>query len=170
MLTKEEPKVAAAPAPADSDAALKKKAVRRKSAKKSVEVVAVKSKRKNAVARAYLKRGKGSIKVNGIDINIIEPAELRGVMLEPVTVSRTTEDLAKRLDIKVRVTGGGQSGQAQAVKTAIAKGIAALAESDTVKKEYMRYDRNLLVDDPRRVEPKKFKGPKARARFQKSYR
>ena len=39
-----------------------------------------------------------------------------------------------------------------------------------IRMECMRYDRIMLVDDPRRVEPKKFKGPKARARFQKSYR
>jgi small subunit ribosomal protein S9 len=160
----------AAPAAQSVEAKQKKRAVRKKAARKPEKVIAVKSKRKNAVARAYLKEGTGRISVNGFDVNVIEPVALRHTMLEPIAVSAATAGLAKGLDIKVDVDGGGQSAQAQAVRGAIAKGIALFAGTDTVKKEYMRYDRSMLVDDPRRVEPKKFKGPKARARFQKSYR
>ncbi len=79
-------------------------------------------------------------------------------------------DQARQMDIKVNVYGGGSSAQAQAVRSAIAKSIVAFSGSDAIKKEYLNYDRFMVVDDARRVEPKKFKGPKARARFQKSYR
>jgi small subunit ribosomal protein S9 len=70
----------------------------------------------------------------------------------------------------IYVNGGGSSGQAQAARSALAKVIAKASGTDAVKKLYMEYDRTMLVDDVRQVEPKKFKGPKARARFQKSYR
>ena len=72
--------------------------------------------------------------------------------------------------ISVQVNGGGISGRAQAARSAIAKTLVGASESETLKRQYMSYDRNLLVDDHRRVEPKKFLGPKARARKQTSYR
>jgi small subunit ribosomal protein S9 len=143
---------------------------RKSAAKRGTQVVFVKSKRKNAVARASSKGGSGRIRVNSFDINTYEPIELRRVMLEPIRVSGTTQDIAKRINIDISVHGGGQSSQAQAVRGAIAKSIEKNSGSDSVKMEYMKYDRFMLIDDSRRVEPKKFKGPKARARFQKSYR
>ncbi len=130
----------------------------------------VKSKRKSAVARASARNGTGKIKLNGFDINIFEPVELRRLMLEPLHASKAAQEQARRTDIKISVHGGGQSSQAQAVRGAIAKSIVAVSKSDSIKEEFMRYDRFMLIDDSRRVEPKKFKGPKARARFQKSYR
>ena len=81
-----------------------------------------------------------------------------------------TQEIAAGSDISINVHGGGSSGQAQAARSALAKVISKAAGSDVVKKMYMDYDRTMLVDDVRQVEPKKFKGPKARARFQKSYR
>jgi small subunit ribosomal protein S9 len=152
------------------DAKSKKKVSAKKSAKKAEKAITAKSKRKTAIARASLKKGSGRIRVNGFDISTIEPIGFRNVMIESIGVSEATAELAKRVDIKVNVIGGGQSAQAQAVRGAIAKGISAFADTDIIRKEYMRYDRSLLVDDPRRVEPKKCRGPKARARFQKSYR
>ncbi|MGC8478848.1 MAG: 30S ribosomal protein S9 [Candidatus Micrarchaeia archaeon] len=128
------------------------------------------SKRKEARARAVVKKGAGRIKINSVDISLIEPREFRSMMLEPLNISNIAKELAKGVDIEVNVYGGGRSAQAQAVRSAIAKGISEYADSDMIRKEYLRYDRSLLVDDPRRVEPKKFKGPKARARFQTSYR
>jgi small subunit ribosomal protein S9 len=145
-----------------------RKAVRRKVKKE--KRVFVSSKRKRAVARAVVQKGSGRIVVNSVDVNLIEPRELRSLMLEPVNVLSIARDMARGLNINVNVRGGGRSAQAQAVRSAIAKGIAEYAESDTVRKEYLRHDRFMLVDDSRRVEPKKFRGPKARARFQTSYR
>lgn len=143
---------------------------KKKAAKKETKVVFVKSKRKCSIARASSKPGNGKIRVNGFDINVYEPLELRRIMVEPIGISSITKDIARGIDISINVRGGGISSQAQAVRSTIAKSIEKSSGSDTVRKEYMRYDRFMLIDDARRVEPKKFKGPKARARFQKSYR
>ncbi len=134
------------------------------------KVVLAKGKRKSAVARARLVKGNGTIRVNNVNVDMIKPEEIRELILEPVNFSSFTKEIADASDIKVNVRGGGISGQAQAARTAIAKAIAEAAGSDVVRKAYMKYDRALLVDDVRQVEPKKFKGPKARARFQTSYR
>merc|ERR1711884_1004204 len=86
-------------------------------------------------------------------------------------------DKFKKVDIKLRVKGGGYTGQIYAMRQAIAKGIVAYyqkfideASKKEIKDVLMAYDRSLIVADPRRGESKKFGGPSARARFQKSYR
>ncbi|MHB1829893.1 MAG: 30S ribosomal protein S9 [Candidatus Micrarchaeaceae archaeon] len=145
--------------------ATKKKAVVKKP-------ILSKGKRKRAVARASLiPGGSGRVTVNGVDINLIKPKEIRELMLEAIKVTKAAQQIASGANISVSAYGGGFSGQAQAVRTAIAKVILKASPSpDALRNFYMEYDRNLLIDDTRRVEPKKFKGPKARARFQKSYR
>ncbi len=142
----------------------------KKKAARKDKMVLSSSKRKEARARAVVKKGTGRIIINSVNADLIEPREFRSLMLEPLNISNIAKELSKGVDIEVNVQGGGRSAQAQAVRSAIAKGISEYAESDTIRKEYLHYDRSLLVDDPRRVEPKKFKGPKARARFQTSYR
>jgi ribosomal protein S9 len=149
---------------------VQKKPAQRKKAAKKTKTVLVKSKRKEAVARASLKAGTGKLTINNFSIDTIEPKELKYAMMEPLLVSKLASSLSKKIDIKVTVRGGGISARAQAVRGAIAKGISKYADSDVIRKELMHYNRSMLVDDPRRVEPKKFKGPKARARFQTSYR
>jgi small subunit ribosomal protein S16e len=86
-------------------------------------------------------------------------------------------DKFANVDIRVRVTGGGQTSQIYAIRQAIAKAIVAYYQKfvdeqskNELKKALIAYDRTLLVADPRRSEPKKFGGPGARARYQKSYR
>ncbi len=134
--------------------------------------VLAKGKRKRAIARATLiPGGTGRIIINGVDINLVKPKEIRELMLEAVKSTKSAQDLANSSDITVNSHGGGFSGQAQAIRTAIAKVMVKASPSpDSLRNFYMEYDRNLLKDDTRRVEPKKFKGPKARARFQTSYR
>ena len=146
-----------------------KSSKRKPAAKKPFQA---KGKRKRAIARATLTPGgSGKITVNGIDINLFRPKEIRELVLEPIRATRAAAEVAGRSDISVNSRGGGFSGQAQAARTAIAKVIVAASSSpESLRSFYMEYDRNLLIDDTRRVEPKKFKGPKARARFQKSYR
>lgn len=134
------------------------------------KVIVVRSKRKTSIARAYIKAGTGRIRINNKDVSATESEFARNIMLEPLAISDTAKEVAKKADIKVIVYGGGASSQMQAVRGAIAKSIVAFSGNDSLKNEILRYERSLLVDDPRRVEPKKFKGPKARARFQTSYR
>ncbi|KAI5288182.1 40S ribosomal protein S16, partial [Ascosphaera acerosa] len=81
------------------------------------------------------------------------------------------------VDIRVRVTGGGHVSQIYAIRQAIAKSIVAYYQKfvdeytkNQLKQAFVAYDRTLLVADNRRCEPKKFGGPGARARYQKSYR
>jgi len=61
-------------------------------------------------------------------------------------------------------------GQAQAARIAIAKGLVDYTKSADLRNRFVEYDRALLAGDARRKEPKKFGGPGARARDQKSYR
>ena len=146
-----------------------KRAPRKKVVSKKNKPVVESARRKMATARASLVPGSESLTFNGFDIKTVKPAEFREMILEPVKMSGTTRDIASKSKIVIYATGGGTSGQAQAARSALAK-VIAKAAGDNVKKMYMDYDRTLLVDDVRQVEPKKFKGPKARARFQKSYR
>jgi small subunit ribosomal protein S9 len=61
-------------------------------------------------------------------------------------------------------------GQAEAARMVIAKGLVQWTQDMDLKEIYTQYDRTMLVGDPRRSEPKKYGGPGARARKQKSYR
>jgi len=82
-----------------------------------------------------------------------------------------------KLDIRIRVSGGGYTSQVYAIRQALAKAIVTYYQKyvDEISKQEIKdllisYDRSLLVADPRRREPKKFGGNGARARYQKSYR
>jgi small subunit ribosomal protein S9 len=164
------PKSAEPVATPEKAAKPKRKVQPRKTVKKGERIIVVKSKRKRAIARASIRSGNGTIKINRINLNIIEPKELRMFIMDPLNVSEITKNTARSADIDINVKGGGIMAQAQAARGAIAKALSGFSNSDVIKKEYLRYDRTLLADDPRRVEPKKYLGTKARARFQTSYR
>ncbi|HLD62552.1 MAG TPA: 30S ribosomal protein S9 [Candidatus Norongarragalinales archaeon] len=143
--------------------AKKEKTKRPRKKKQVVE----RGKRKEAIARASIKAGKGVVRVNGVLLGSFPNPFARQIISEPLTFVQQPFDF----DVDVSVRGGGIMGQAQAIRTAIARAILAFKKGDeTLKKEFADYDRFILVEDARRVEPKKFKGPKARARFTKSYR
>jgi small subunit ribosomal protein S9 len=143
---------------------------RKKPGVSKIKIVVARGKRKRAIARASLRPGTGRVFINKIDINFVKPREIRELIMEPITITNLAKDIAMNSDININVRGGGTSGQAQAARTAIANAILKASPSEALRKAYIDYDRTLIVDDYRRVEPKKFKGPKARARFQKSYR
>ncbi|MBI4399994.1 30S ribosomal protein S9 [Candidatus Micrarchaeota archaeon] len=124
-------------------------------------------KRKESIARAIVQQGKGVIRINNFALETVSNEFVREIISEPLVL---VGDLAKTLDINVNVLGGGPIGQAQAARTAIARAILKFSGDKELEKKFLDYDRHLLKEDPRRVEPKKYKGPKARARFQKSYR
>lgn len=131
-------------------------------------VVLTKAKKKRAIARAVLHYpGKGTLRINGYTLEAwANNKYVRMLIQEPLLLAR---DLADQVDIYVNVRGGGFMGQAVAVRGAIAKALAEIG-GDDLRKRYLEYDRLLLVDDVRRVEPKKPLGPKARAKKQTSYR
>ncbi|KAL9656346.1 hypothetical protein ABK040_005112 [Willaertia magna] len=139
------------------------------------EVVQTFGRKKTAVAVAQCKKGRGLIRVNGQPLELVEPEILRFKVFEPILV--LGKDKFKQVDIRIRTNGGGRVAQVYAIRQAIAKSLVAYYQKyvdEQSKKEIkdilMKYDRSLLVADPRRREPKKFGGRKARARFQKSYR
>ncbi len=127
-------------------------------------------KRKMAVARAYVREGKGKIRINKFSIDVYKPDIMRMKILEPVILAG--EDKIKNVDIEVNVKGGGIMAQAEAVRQAIAKAILKISRSDTLKRKFVEYDRSLIAFDPRRNEPSKpsrsRKGP--RRKKQTSYR
>ncbi|HDO20463.1 MAG TPA: 30S ribosomal protein S9 [Candidatus Bathyarchaeota archaeon] len=125
-------------------------------------------KRKTAIARATLKNGSGRIYINGVPVELIEPELARWKIMEPLLLAGL--DKVGKVDIEVNVKGGGFMGQAEAARMAIARGLVAWFKDSKLEKKFLEYDRTMLSGDPRRTEPKKFGGPSARRRFQKSYR
>jgi small subunit ribosomal protein S16e len=140
-----------------------------------MESVSTFGRKKTSTAVAFVKKGSGLLKINGSPITLVQPQILRLKVMEPILV--LGEDKFSNVDIRVRVKGGGSTSQIYAIRQAIAKGIVAYyqkyvdeASKREIKETLIHYDRSLLVADPRRCEPKKFGGPGARARYQKSYR
>jgi len=141
-------------------------------AAKKAKIVQSKSKRKTAVARARIKKGSGSIKINSKPIGVYGNEFSRGEIGIALSIGESVlgKSFAETLDIDVNVKGGGFMGQAEATKTAIAKALVAWTESEDLKNAYLQLDRHLLVDDVRRKESKKPLGRGARKKRQKSYR
>ncbi len=126
-----------------------------------------KAKKKEATAQASIRAGKGVIRINSRNLDYFEPAQLKALIMEPVFLAG---DAAKGVNISVRVEGSGPMSQAVAARGAIAKSLVEFTGDEKLRKIYLEYDRMLLVDDPRRVEPKKPLGPKARKKKQHSKR
>ena len=128
-----------------------------------MEVINTSGRRKTSVARAYVTKGSGSIEVNGRDYKeYFKTPTLHFYVTQSLKVSNALESY----DVKVNVAGGGVTGQAQAIRLAIAK---ALVEMNAELKKDLRAA-GLVTRDPRMVERKKFGQRGARARFQFSKR
>jgi len=143
--------------------------------KEPIQSVQVFGRKKTATAVAYCKRGKGLIKVNGRPLDQVEPKALQFKLMEPVLL--LGKDRFADIDIRIRVKGGGHVSQIYAIRQALSKSLVAYYQKyvdeqskQAIKDILVQFDRSLLVADPRRNEPKKFGGPGARARYQKSYR
>lgn len=144
--------------------------VEKKARKRRTKATVARGKRKEAIARATVTEGAGRVTVNRIALDAMSHPLLRQVVREPILFANSEGLDTATFDIDVTVYGGGIGGQAQAARTAIARALVNHSGNEALRTKMLAYDRSLLVEDPRRVEPKKFKGPKARARFTKSYR
>lgn len=132
---------------------------------KKTNAIHTQGKRKQAIARATIMPGKGTVKVNGQMLDNYNNDMLRLRISEPLVLAG---DVINTIDMNVNVHGGGVSGQADAVRLALAR---ALVQHDKkLKKTFDDYDRLLLVADVRRKEARKPNDSKARAARQKSYR
>lgn len=118
-------------------------------AKKKTNIHSV-GKRKRAIARAFAKPGSGKVYINKKLLDVIEPELIRMMISEPIILAGNT---AKKLDIEVKVNGGGVWGQATAARQAIA--IILVQNDKNLKEKFLNYDRSLLKADPRRTEPHK---------------
>jgi len=125
-------------------------------------------KKKTAIARATVSEGQGRVRVNSRPVELVEPELARLKMLEPFRIG--DDDLREAVDVEVSVEGGGVTGRADATRTAIARGLVQHTSDAELRDAFMEFDRSLLVNDVRQSEPKKWGGPGARARYQKSYR
>jgi small subunit ribosomal protein S9 len=132
------------------------------------KTLVVSGKRKTALSRAVVRAGVGRVYINKIPVEIYEPEIAREKMMEPLLQSG--DEVWKQLDLDVTTSGGGYMGQAEAARTAIANAILKWTKSTHLRSVYSEHDRTMIAGDSRKKEPKKFGGPGARSRDQKSYR
>jgi len=125
-------------------------------------------KRKRAIARAIITEGTGKIAINKRDISTLQMFN-RLKIDEPLRIAEKI--LGKiNFDVKISVHGGGEQGQIDASRLALAKAIVKFSNSKELASAYALYDRNLLIADIRRKETRKPGDSKARAKRQTSYR
>lgn len=133
-------------------------------------------KRKSAIARATVKSGAGKVRINKKPLELLDPELARLKIVEPLALAEKA--LVNKVDIDVIVTGGGIMGQADACRTAIARGLVEYlrvnkprgSDFKELETKFRQRDRSLLVNDPRRKMPKRPMGRGARKKRQKSYR
>ncbi len=131
-------------------------------------VIHTSGKRKMATARATLKKGSGKIRINNQLLETIQPKSARLKIEEPILLAG---EAGEKVDISVRVHGGGTVSQVEASRLAIAKALVKHTKNELIEERFLDYDRQLLVADVRRKEPSKPNSHgQARAKRQKSYR
>ena len=132
-----------------------------------VKIVNTSGKRKTAIARATLRAGNGIVRINSVPLDVYPNEMVRMKIAEPLILVPHAID---GIDVAIDVSGGRIMGQAEAVRTALARGILQWHNDPQIKDIYLTYDRTLLVNDSRQKEAKKPHGRGARKKFQKSYR
>ena len=137
--------------------------------------------RKTARAHAFITKGVGRVRINNVPVEMVQQEVAREIMLGPLEVAG---DLRNKIDLSVKVKGGGFIGQSYASAIAISRAMTGWTKSrkepkdhpltrtvrEDLRKRLTEFDKHLLSGDDRRKEPKKFGGPGARRRKQKSYR
>ncbi|MEM5772957.1 MAG: 30S ribosomal protein S9 [Candidatus Aenigmatarchaeota archaeon] len=118
--------------------------------KEKAKLVFTVGKRKRAIARAKIVPGTGKIMINSKPLEIWGNEYMKLRVKEPLLLA---EDLGAKLDFYVNVKGGGTTGQTEAVRAAIARGLVEFFKNKELEEKFLNYDRNLLVFDFRRTEP-----------------
>jgi len=130
---------------------------------------------------ATISKGIGRVRINNIPAELLEPQIAKELVLTPLNL---LGELRNKVDISVKVQGGGFMGQAFASAVAISRALTGEGKGgrdsrdhpltkgvrEEIRRKITEYDRHLLAGDPRQSESKKFGGPSARRRKQKSYR
>ena len=137
--------------------------------------------RKTSRAHVYIQRGRGMVRINNVPLEMISQETARETILAPLELIGS---MRNNIDISVRVRGGGVMGQAGAAAIGISRALTgwtktkrdprahpfSRSEREALRKRISDHDKYLISGDARRKEPKKFGGPGARRRRQKSYR
>jgi small subunit ribosomal protein S9 len=123
--------------------------------------------RKKAKAFVTIEPGTGIIRYNGMLLETL-PEHIQSIVSIPI---KLIGDKRFSVNIRIKTKGGGVIGQAYAAAIAISRAIVDYFKDEKdLKEKILSYDRHLLIGDSRQKEPKKFGGPGARRREQKSYR
>ena len=128
----------------------------------------ISGKRKTAIAKVRITEGTGKIFYNRLphtELHLFHKLSLS----EPIRIYQSEIGGSLNYDFYIKTFGGGKEGQIQAARLAIAKALLHLTHSDVLKKAFIKYERNLIVQDSRRKETRKPGDSKARAKRQKSY-
>jgi len=137
--------------------------------KQKVENTIYSGKRKTAIAKLRVKAGTGKV-----FYNYLPSTELalfhRLALIEPIRIYQNVFGEELKFDFYVKTSGGGKEAQIDASRLTIARALVALTGSEVLKKAFIKYDRNIIVEDSRRKEARKPGDSKARAKRQKSYR
>jgi small subunit ribosomal protein S9 len=128
-----------------------------------MEVINTIGRRKTSVARLYMESGKGVFSVNGKTLEDYFPSDVLQIIVKQPLMLIDQND---NFDFKINVDGGGQKGQAEAIRLAISR---ALCEVDLENRSPLKKE-GFLTRDPRMVERKKPGRRKARRAFQFSKR
>lgn len=124
-----------------------------------MEIINAVGRRKASVARVFMRKGSGDLKVNGKALEVYFPQKhVQNKVREPLN----TVEMEGEIDFKINVNGGGFKGQAEAIRLGIARALVKLNED--FKKPLK--DKDFLTRDSRVVERKKYGKPKARKSFQ----
>lgn len=128
-----------------------------------MEIINAVGRRKASVARVFMRKGSGNLKVNGKALDVYFPQKhIQNKVREPLN----TVEMEGEIDFKINVNGGGFKGQAEAIRLGISRALVKLNED--FKKPLK--DKSFLTRDSRVVERKKYGKPKARKSFQFSKR
>jgi small subunit ribosomal protein S9 len=126
-------------------------------------------KRKTAISKIRVKPGNGKIFYNHLpqtELGLFH----RLALIEPLRIYELVLGEPLKFDFFIRTSGGGKEGQIEASRLTLARALLAITGSEVLKKAFIKYDRNIIVEDPRRKETRKPGDSKARSKRQKSYR
>mgnify|MGYP001457983030 CR=1 FL=1 len=133
-----------------------------------MERIVTSGKRKTSVARAVITDGNGEIKINNKNYKTRQIFDVLKIE-EPLRIAENVLG-KKNFNVTISVKGGGEKGQIEAARLALAKAIVKFSNSKKVADAFLSYDRNLLVADVRRKEMYKPGDSKARKKRQSSKR
>jgi small subunit ribosomal protein S9 len=126
-------------------------------------------KRKTAISKVRIKPGTGKIFYNELpqtELGLFHKLALA----EPLRIYELVLGEPLKFDFFIRTSGGGKEAQIEASRLTLARALLAITGSEVLKKAFIKYDRNIIVEDPRRKETRKPGDSKARSKRQKSYR